>query len=169
MPVPVMQIGVMWVSVSQRFMTVPVRMRLAVRAIMPMLVVFIMNVSMFVFERIMLVFVLMVFGYVHPKSETHHGACKHEPHRQRFVQNRDRNDRADKGRQREVGACSGRTEVAQGEDEEHEAHADTEKPDKHCAGDDSDRREGSASKQSKSNIHRAGDHPFGHGDHDRIG
>jgi hypothetical protein len=81
MAMPMMQIGIVRVTVPQWFVVVPVRMRLAHRPVVPMLMVLVMSVVMFMFERIMLVLVVVALSQVHPKSETHQDASENEPHR----------------------------------------------------------------------------------------
>ena len=61
MPVPVVQIRVMRMGVTHRFMPVPVRMRLRNRPVMRMLVMFVVHMAVFVFQRLMLVRMLVPF------------------------------------------------------------------------------------------------------------
>lgn len=89
-----------------------------------MLMMFVMDLAVFVFERRVVVFVLVAFGEVQPKTQTHERSSDDEPCRQRFVQQHDGDDRADERRQRKIGACPGGAEVAQGEDEKHETRTD---------------------------------------------
>lgn len=59
---------ILWVPMSKRFMAVPVRMRLANRPLVVMLVVLVMSVAMFMLECIMVVAVGVAFSQVQPKS-----------------------------------------------------------------------------------------------------
>src|SRR5450631_3804100 len=71
MPVTMMQIGKMRVSMMQRFVAVPVRMRLAHLALMRMLVVSVMHMAMFMLQRTVLMVVTMALGEMQPKSGAH--------------------------------------------------------------------------------------------------
>ena len=63
---PAMQIGVVWVRMVQGFMTVPVRMRLRHWPIMGMLVMVVMRMTVFAFQPIVLVSVLMALREMKP-------------------------------------------------------------------------------------------------------
>lgn len=60
------EVGVVRMLVPQRLMTVPVRMRLADRPVMDMLVVFVVDMGMLVFAHLVSMFVVMTFGQVQP-------------------------------------------------------------------------------------------------------
>jgi hypothetical protein len=64
--VPVMQIGVVRVRVPQWRMPVPMRVRLRNPPLMCVLVVPVMPVAVLVFQRLMLMPMVMTFGEVHP-------------------------------------------------------------------------------------------------------
>jgi hypothetical protein len=66
MAMPVMQVGVMRMRVAQRRVAVRMRMRFADRPIMRVPVVRVVAMAMFVFERLVRMFVLVAFGEVHP-------------------------------------------------------------------------------------------------------
>jgi hypothetical protein len=63
---PMMQIGVVRVRMVEGFMTVPVRMRLRHWPIMGMLVMVVMCMTVFVFQPIVPVFVLMALREMKP-------------------------------------------------------------------------------------------------------
>ena len=65
MAVSVMQVGVMRMTVPQRLMAVPVRMRLRHGAVVTVLVVQVMDVAVLVLERVVFVFVIVTFGEMH--------------------------------------------------------------------------------------------------------
>jgi hypothetical protein len=52
MAMPMIQVGIVRMAMYQRFMTMPVRMRLPDRFVVLMLMMLVMNMSVFVFERI---------------------------------------------------------------------------------------------------------------------
>jgi hypothetical protein len=61
-----MEIRRVWLRVDHRFMPVPVRMRLGDRPIMLVLMMLIMGMAVFMFERVVLVFMLVPFSNTHP-------------------------------------------------------------------------------------------------------
>ena len=63
---PVMQIGIVRMRMVQGFMTVPVRMRLRHWPIMEMLVMVVMCMTVFMFQPVVLVFVLMTLREMKP-------------------------------------------------------------------------------------------------------
>ena len=71
-------------------------------------VVLVVDVAVFVFQGIMLVVMLMPLGQVQPKTATHQQPCQRQLKRQEFAEKKDRDDRSDEGREREVGSrpCS---------------------------------------------------------------
>ena len=66
MAMPVMQVGVMWMGVAQRRVSVPVRMRLADRPVIVVLVVRIVTMAVLVLERFVGMLMLVAFGEMHP-------------------------------------------------------------------------------------------------------
>ena len=63
---PVMQVGVMRMGVAQWRVAVPMRMRLADRPVMRVLVVRIVSMAVLVFERLVRMLVLVALGEMHP-------------------------------------------------------------------------------------------------------
>ena len=61
-----MQVGVMRMGVAQRLMPVPMRMRLRHRSLMRVLMVPVVLMAVLVFDRLVLMLVLMALGQVHP-------------------------------------------------------------------------------------------------------
>ncbi|MDE2464118.1 MAG: hypothetical protein KGO02_10435, partial [Alphaproteobacteria bacterium] len=80
MAMAVMQIRKMWVGVYERGMAVTMAMRLSSRIIgcVRMLVMFIMQMAMFVFYRIVDVLMLMPFDKMQIKTNTHEGSGQDE-------------------------------------------------------------------------------------------
>ena len=64
MTMPVMQIRVMDMLVPHRLVLVPMRMRFAHGSVVAMLVVLVVDVTVLVFERLVIVFVLVAFRKV---------------------------------------------------------------------------------------------------------
>ncbi len=83
MGVAVMQVRIMWMLVRDRCMTMTVHMRLlpVPREIMRMLVMFVMTVQVFMRDRFMRVFMLVMLGHVQPDAEGHQ--CRRNPERRR--------------------------------------------------------------------------------------
>jgi len=111
MPVTVVKIGVVRVHVPHRLMPVHVGVRLHDRPIVGMPVVLVVDMSMFVFERVVLMLMIVPLGEVQVEANGHQRTCKHELQRERVPEDGHGQQRADEWRQREVGAGAGRTEV----------------------------------------------------------
>lgn len=62
----VVKVGVMGMAVTQQLMAMPVRMRLRHRSVVAVPMMRIMDVTVLVLKRLVLVFVIMPFGQVHP-------------------------------------------------------------------------------------------------------
>lgn len=111
MTVPVVKIGVVRVPMPHRLMPVHVGVRLRDRPIVCMPVVLVVDMSMFVFERVVLVFMIVPLGKVQAKANGHQYTRKNELQRKRVPEDGDGQQRANEWRKREVGAGAGRTEV----------------------------------------------------------
>jgi len=61
-----MQVGIMRMGVAQRLMPMPMRMRVRHRSVMRVLMVRVVPMAVLVFDRLVLMLVLMAFGEVHP-------------------------------------------------------------------------------------------------------
>jgi len=81
--VPVVQIGIVRMTMHQRSVLVPMHVRLARRIgrRVHVLVVGIVMMPVLVLHGLMGVFMLMAFLQVHPEANAHQAAGKHEPHR----------------------------------------------------------------------------------------
>jgi hypothetical protein len=73
-PMTIVQIRVMGMRMSHRFVDVPVRMGLGHGPVVKMLVMFVMDVAMFVLEAFVLMFVGMPLGEMKPKADRHQAA-----------------------------------------------------------------------------------------------
>lgn len=111
MPVAVVKIGVVRVTMPHRLMPVHVGMRLRDKPGVRMLVVLVVDMSVFVFEHVVLVFVIVPLGEVQVKTNGHQDTRKNELQRNRVAEHGHGQHRADEWRKREVGAGASRTEV----------------------------------------------------------
>lgn len=66
MAMPVVQVGIMRMGVTQRRVTVPMRMRFADRPVMGVPVMRVVSMAVLVFERLVRMLVLVAFGEMHP-------------------------------------------------------------------------------------------------------
>ena len=64
-----------------------------------MLMVFIVAVRMLMFQRLMLMLVVMSFGEVQPKAQRHHQSGRNQRARQRLLEQQKGKDRPNEGRQ----------------------------------------------------------------------
>src|SRR5258708_3132033 len=92
-----------------------------------MLMSFIVHVRMGMHLSIVKVFMLMTFGHVQPKPQSHKSARQYELVGHRLIKSGHGDDRAEKWSRREVcgGACS--TQMSQREHKQREANAVAEK------------------------------------------
>ena len=74
MTMPVMQVRVMRMLMPHRFVPVPVGVRLGDRAVVAVVVMFVVNMGVFVLERLVGVFVVVALGQVHPEAKGHQQA-----------------------------------------------------------------------------------------------
>ena len=89
----------------------------------------IVDVSVFVLERLVLMLVAVPFGQMKPEAEGHQHAGNDQLRRHRLVEQDDRDCRAEERREREIGSSPGGAEIAQRQDEQNETDADAEEPD----------------------------------------
>ncbi len=73
-------------GVDHRLMPVPMRVRVGDRPIMLVLVMLIMDMAVFMFEHVVLVFMFMALSKMHPLSEAHQRAGKDQFDTQRVMQ-----------------------------------------------------------------------------------
>lgn len=110
--VEMMSVRTMWVRVSQSCMSMPVPVAdtRGDGIIVNMLVVFVMNVNVIMFQRIMRVLVYMQFGQMQPKADSHERTRKQQrqchglPHGHRQKSAKEWGDR-------EIGAGASAAEV----------------------------------------------------------
>ena len=131
MPVPVMDVGEMFMVVAQPTVLVLVTVRLLAVPCKRVLVVMMLIVamSMRMQQRLMNVLVLMMLGYVQPDPHAHAGGRKPKRDISRLAGQHHRHSGPDQWRRGEIRARAGRAELPQSHDILHEADAITEKPD----------------------------------------
>jgi hypothetical protein len=121
----VMNIRVVGMLVAYRFMAMPMHMRLVnVHVdIVLMLMVFIVRVRMRVLKRLMDVLVFMGLGQVQPHAQAHECAGNPERCSSGLTEQQQGNRRPDERGSREIGACPGRPQTAQGHHKKYQADA----------------------------------------------
>src|SRR5277367_5943359 len=92
------------------------------RPLMVVLMVRVMDMGVFVLHRLVRVFVFVALGHMEPKTHPHQQSGCNELRRHGFVQQHNSDQRADKGREREVSARAGGAEMPQRQHEENETH-----------------------------------------------
>ena len=119
MRVLVMQIRIVRMSMPDRQVSVLVRVSLVsgpveVVLVLVMLVVH-MGVSMS--QRLVFVLVAVLFGHVEQDADQHQDTSEQQTHRQRFMQDGERECGANEGSGREIRSRTCRAETPQGQDE----------------------------------------------------
>ncbi|MNT43071.1 hypothetical protein D3C72_1795220 [compost metagenome] len=71
---PMVHVRIMRVLVAHRFVPVPVRMRFGDRAVVGVGVMFVVDMGVFVLQRLVAVFVVVALGQVQPEAEGHQQA-----------------------------------------------------------------------------------------------
>ena len=127
MGVAVMHVRIVAVSVNQLFMPVCMRMRFASipgeRMRVP--VVLVVNVRVHVILSHVSVYVLVMLGDVQPDADGHERSGDEQLRAHRIRLQKDRGDSSEEWSDREIGARSRAAEMAQRQDEQHEADAVT--------------------------------------------
>ena len=130
MLVPVMQVRQMRMGMGQRWMFMPVRVRLGpLVAAVRVLVVLVVDVTMIVSHIFVLVLVGMLLGQYEPRGGNHQ--CKRDAERngEWFPERENCNRGADERRGTEMRGGARAAEMPQREDEQHEADAVTQESD----------------------------------------
>ena len=83
--VAMMEVGVVRVPVPQPVVPVPVRMRLRRRTFMGVLMMVVVDMTMFVLDRLVRVIMLMAFGQMQPEAKRHQRAGDDELSRERLA------------------------------------------------------------------------------------
>src|SRR5258708_33404298 len=89
---------------------------------MLVLMLFVMNVSMVVLDRFMLMLVLVSLGQVQPDANSHQSSSDHKLISQTIAQDQKRDQCTDEGRQRKVRTRSCGADMPKRQNEQGEAH-----------------------------------------------
>ena len=99
MPVAVMQVGIVGVRMPQRLVPVPMGVRLRHGAFVGVLVVLVVHMAVLMFKNVVLMLVAVAFGEMQPEAQTHEEPGERQLQGHGLMQEPDRDERADKGRQ----------------------------------------------------------------------
>ena len=170
MAMTMMNVGKVRVRVRHRLVNVRMRMRLArVNAFgVIMLMMFVMDVPMRVFQQSVMMRVRVALGQVEPHAARHESGSGPERALQRFAQKRQRHQRADKRSQREIRACPRRSDKPQSQHETREAQAIAKEADDKRAQEYSRWRRGCAEGKSNREIDDSRDQTFDGRDLKRV-
>ncbi len=80
-----MKIGIVRMPVPERLMPVPVRMRLACRGFVAVLMMVVVHMTVLVLDRLVRGVVLVAFGQMQPEAKSHQRAGEDELGRDRFA------------------------------------------------------------------------------------
>lgn len=165
------QVRVMRMTVHQIAVAMGVAVRFARRIVrfVTMRVVWIVRMEMLVFQALVCVTVFVTFGEMQPQPDGHEQPCQYQALRRRFAEQGDRQGSSDEGRQSEIGPGSGRAQMAQGQNEQHQADAIAQEPDKPHRKRAVQHGKLRAERQRQKEIYGSRRKPFDHGDLDRIG
>src|ERR1700722_2750777 len=114
-------VRVVGMPVSKRFMTVPVRMRLCHRSFVSMAMMLVVEMAVLVLDCVVYVFMGMPFGQMQPDAERHQQARNDQLRRDRLGEQGNRDDGAKERRDREISPSASGAEMAQRQDKQHEA------------------------------------------------
>ena len=84
--VAVMKVWIVRMPVPESVMPVPVRMRLGDHAFVGVLMMWIVDMAVFVLDRLVRVVVLMAFGQMQPEAKSHQRAGEDELSRERIAE-----------------------------------------------------------------------------------
>ena len=164
---PVMDVGVMRVGMSQPRVSVPMGMRFARggrRGRVLVLVVLVVVVEMFVFQRLMDVLVFVSLGDVQPDAEEHENARSAErPIEAALSDCEGERGACQTGRWR-IGSCPSRAKMTERPNEKNEAYAVTEKTDGRHGEDNAHARQFRAGGKREAGIYGASGETLPHGD-----
>ena len=126
---PVMDIGVVWMRMYQTRVLVTMGMRFARRIVgrMRMLMMLVMVMEMFVFQRVVDVLVFVLLGHMQPNAYEHENARGAECPIELALSDCEGEGGTCKRRGREIGSCASCTEVTERANEKSEADSITEK------------------------------------------
>ena len=137
----------MRMPVPKPLMPVPMRMRLGHRSVMAVLMMFVVDVPVFVLDRLVRMVMAVSFGQMKPEAERHKHAGADQLSRHRLAEQDDRDDRAKERREREISSRSGAAEMTQRQHKQHQTDPDPDEPDEERRTRRADRRQAGAEKQ----------------------
>ena len=155
--------------VPHRLVPMKMRMGLRDRPVVLMLMVLVVAVGMVMFERFVIVLVLVAFRQVQPQADSHQRPGDQQPRGYALIQHKDSKHRTNKGRQRVIGSGPRRAEVAQPEDEHHKADANAEETDRAGRTEDGNGRQRGYTQQGQAEIDHSRHQTLEHGDDHGIG
>ena len=111
---PVMEVGKVRMRMGHRLVAVGMAMRLARRFLsrVRVPVVFVVRVQMVMLHRFVAVGVFVLLGEMEPDTPSHQDGSRDQARVERFTEQGDGDQRADEGREREVGPGPRRAEMA---------------------------------------------------------
>ena len=143
----------MRVPMPKRLMPMPMRMRLRHHSVVGVLVVFVVDMSMFVLDRVVRMLVAMSFGQMKPETERHKPTGDDQLSRHRLAYEDDRDHRAKERGEREIGARAGAAEMTQRRDKQHETHPDAKESDEQRRARRADRVQASAKDERHGQVY----------------
>ena len=120
MPVPVMKIRIVRMRMDQGKMFMHMRVGLTAVPwfVMLMLMVLIVPMCVGMNKTLVTMYVRMSLSHMQPYPDAHHARCHPERGTRPFGEDEQRHGRAEEGRDREIGAGSRRTQMAQRPDKQ---------------------------------------------------
>jgi hypothetical protein len=167
---PVMDVGVMRVGMFQPRVSVAMGVRFARRIAwrVLVLVVLVVVVEMFVFQRLMDVLVFVSLGDVQPDADEHENARSAERPIEAALSGREGERGACKRGGGEIGPCASRAKMTERPNEKNEAYAVTKKTDGRHGEDNAHGRQFRAGGKREACIYGASGETLPHGDLRRI-
>ena len=123
-----MEVRVVRMPVPQPVMPMPVRMRLGRRAFADVLMRLVVDMPVFVLDRLVRMVMLVAFGQMQPEAERDRRPGDDQLSRDRLAKERDRNDSSNERREREIGRRPGAAEMTQRPHKQYETNPDAEEP-----------------------------------------
>jgi hypothetical protein len=139
------------------------------RPFVGMLMVFVMRVDVFVLHRLVPMSVFVPFGQMEPETHAHQQTGRNKLHRNGFVQQQNRDCRADEGREGKVSARARCSKMPQRQHEENKAHPHPKEAKDGGRADCLQGRHGRAAPKRKRRVCAACYYALYGGRHDRTG
>lgn len=167
--VPMVHVRVVGVDVAHRLMAMPMGMRLRHGAIVLMLVMFVVDVTVLMLQRLVRVFVRMPLRQVQPQTYAHQPPGDQQLRRHQFAKQGDRHDRAHEWRQGVICARARAAEMAQRQNEHDETDPDPKQPDEPRRRDGDGARECRSRQQGEPHVDAPCDQSLEHCNDDGVG